>query len=53
MGSTPFPASLLVYTPNKPFLREQVVAQLRGVYLMIGATLKTEYGQVVVKTQHY
>ena len=49
MGSILTPASLLVYSTNKPRSREQVVVQLRGMYLMIGATLKYEYGQVVVK----
>ena len=34
---------------SKQCSRELVVVQLRGMYLMIGATLKSEYGQVVVK----
>ena len=32
-------------------LKEQIVVQLRGMHLMIVAILKSEYGQVVVKTQ--
>ena len=37
---------------SKTCSREQVGVQLRDMYLMIGATLKSEYGQVVIKTQH-
>ena len=47
-GFDSFPSQLVGY---KLCLREQVVVQLRGMHLMIGATLKSEYGQVVVKTQ--
>ena len=36
---------------SKKCLREQIVVQLRGMYLMIGATPKSEYGQFVLKTQ--
>ena len=39
-------------TASKKCPRGQVVVQLRGMYLMIGATLKSEYGQVVVKPQY-
>ena len=47
-GFDSFHSQLVGY---KPRLREQVVVQLRGMHLMIGATLKSEYGQVAVKTQ--
>ena len=43
-GSNSFPSGLVGY---KLCLREQVVAQLRGMHLMIDATLKSAYGQVV------
>ena len=36
---------------SKKCSKEQVVVQLRGMHLMIGAALKSEYEQVVVKTQ--
>ena len=39
-------------TASKKYLRGQIVIQLRSMYLMIRATLKPEYGQVVVKTQY-
>ena len=47
-GSNSFPSGLVGY---KLCLREQVVVQLRGMHLTIGATLKSEYGQGVVKIQ--
>ena len=47
-GFDSFPSELV---DHKLCLREQVVVQLRGTHLMIDATLKSEYGQVVVKTQ--
>ena len=37
---------------SKKCSREQVVIQLRGMYLMIDATLQSEYGQVVIKIQY-
>ena len=37
---------------SKKCPREEVAVQLRGMYLMIGAALKSEYGQVVLKAQY-
>ena len=47
-GFDSFPSWLVGY---KLHSREQVVVQLRGMHLMIGATLKSKYRQFVVKTQ--
>ena len=33
-------------------LRGQAVVQFRGVYLLFRVTLKSDYGQVIVKTQY-
>ena len=48
MGLAPSPARLVRTFPK--ITTSQVVVQLRGMYPMIGATLKSEYGQVIVKT---
>ena len=48
VGLTPSPARLVWTLPE--INTSQVVVQLRDMYPMIGATLKSEYGQVSIRT---
>ena len=51
MAYTTILVVLASVTASKKCSIDQVVVQLRGMRLMIGATLKSDSGQVVVKTQ--
>ena len=51
MAYTTILVALASVAASKKCSTEQAVVQLRGMHLMIGVTLKSEYGQVVVKIQ--